>query len=80
LLRNPTTDGIDHWIERGERSVWPSVIHLWVRIGVELELERAYQKVRRNPARSMEADDGPIAKPVRKRRSERTIAAGSNTG
>jgi hypothetical protein len=51
-----------------------------VRIGVELELERAYQKVRRNPARSMEADDGPIAKPVRKRRSERTIAAGSNTG
>ncbi|KAM0702987.1 hypothetical protein Q7P35_010419 [Cladosporium inversicolor] len=80
LLRNPTTAGIDHWIERGERSVWPNVVQLWVRIGVELEMERAYQKVRRNPARSTEADDGPIDKPVRKRRGERTIAASSRAG
>ena len=77
LLRNPTKAEIDHWIERGERSVWPNVIQLWVRTGIEHELEKAYQRVRRTPAKNMEPDDEPIAKPVKKRRGERTIATSS---
>jgi len=78
LLRNPTKAEIDHWIERGERSVWPNVVQIWIRIGVELALEKAYQQVRRAPTRSTETDDEPVDKPVRKRRGERTIAASSS--
>lgn len=67
LLRNPTKHEIDHWIERGERSVWPSVMQLWVRLGVEYELEKAYQRVRRTPAGGVEVEEETVAKPVRKR-------------
>lgn len=47
LLERPTERSIDEWILRGERSVWPAVGALKVRCAVELELDRAYQIVRR---------------------------------
>lgn len=81
LLRNPTKAEIDHWIERGERSVWPNVVQLWIRLGVELTLEKGYQRVRRRkPANDIERDDEPIAKPLKKRRGERTVAVNARVG
>lgn len=47
LLRNPTREEIDYWILRGERSVWPARSALSVRCTVEVEIDRAYQLVRR---------------------------------
>ncbi|RYP72044.1 hypothetical protein DL769_004531 [Monosporascus sp. CRB-8-3] len=47
LLEIPTRDTLDHWILRGERSVWPAVGALVARCAVEYELERAYQRARR---------------------------------
>lgn len=47
LLRNPSRQEIDHWILRGERSVWPAVTALKIRCAIELELDRGYQLVRR---------------------------------
>ncbi|KZF26452.1 hypothetical protein L228DRAFT_257889 [Xylona heveae TC161] len=47
LLENPTKESIDYWIMRGERSVWPAVGALRTRCAVEVELDRAYQHVRR---------------------------------
>ncbi|KAK4995985.1 triacylglycerol lipase [Elasticomyces elasticus] len=47
LLENPTKDGVEYWILRGERSVWPAVGALKVRCAVEVELDRGYQLVRR---------------------------------
>jgi hypothetical protein len=49
LLRNPTTAEINHWIGRGERSVWPNVVELWVRLAVEFELGRANEFVHKFP-------------------------------
>jgi len=49
LLRNPTTEEINHWIERGEKSVWPNVVELWVRLAVEFELGRAHELVQKFP-------------------------------
>ena len=49
LLRNPTTEEINHWIERGEKSVWPNVVELWVRLAVEFELGRANELVLKFP-------------------------------
>lgn len=72
LLRNPTRAEIDHWIERGERSVWPNVVQLWVRLGVEFELEKGYQLVRRHRDGSFGMDDAQAAtRPVRRRKGER---------
>lgn len=73
LLRNPTKAEIDHWIERGEKSVWPNVVQLWVRLGIEFELERGYQRVRRSPSGGIEPDGEPVARPVRKKRGDRTV-------
>lgn len=47
LLENPTKDGLEYWILRGERSVWPAVGALKVRCAIEVELDRGYQLVRR---------------------------------
>jgi TAG lipase/lysophosphatidylethanolamine acyltransferase len=50
LLETPTREGLDWWILRGERSVWPCVAGLKVRQAVEGELDRGYQFVRRRKA------------------------------
>ena len=47
LLETPTKDALNHWILRGERSVWPAVGALKVRCAIEVELDRGYQLVRR---------------------------------
>jgi TAG lipase / lysophosphatidylethanolamine acyltransferase len=47
LFDTPTEHLLDEWIRRGERSVWPAVPELRVRCGIEFELERAYESVRR---------------------------------
>ncbi|KAF1841110.1 uncharacterized protein K460DRAFT_295473 [Cucurbitaria berberidis CBS 394.84] len=47
LLENPTSEAIDYWILRGERSVWPAVTALKIRCAIEVELDRGYQLVRR---------------------------------
>ncbi|MCJ1318749.1 hypothetical protein MMC15_004079 [Xylographa vitiligo] len=47
LLDRPTRQSLEHWILRGERSVWPAVGALKVRCAVEVELDRGYQLVRR---------------------------------
>jgi TAG lipase/lysophosphatidylethanolamine acyltransferase len=50
LLETPTRDSLDHWILRGEKSVWPAVGALRVRCAIESELDRGYQFVRRRKA------------------------------
>lgn len=47
LVETPTRETLAHWIRRGERSVWPAVAALRVRCAIEMELDRAYQVVRR---------------------------------
>lgn len=47
LLARPTRRRVDAWILRGERSVWPAVAALKVRCAIEVELDTAYQLVRR---------------------------------
>ena len=47
LLERPTKEGVEEWIKRGERSVWPAVGALKIRCAVEVELDRQYQIVRR---------------------------------
>jgi TAG lipase / lysophosphatidylethanolamine acyltransferase len=50
LLETPTQGSLDHWILRGEKSVWPAVGALKVRCAIESELDRGYQYVRRRKA------------------------------
>lgn len=47
LLETPTRDTLKYWILKGEKSVWPAVAALKVRLAVETELDRSYQVVRR---------------------------------
>ena len=54
LLETPTKDGMQYWIRRGERSVWPAVKALEVRCAIESELDRGYQFVRRRKARGLQ--------------------------
>ena len=54
LLETPSREGMDYWVRRGERSVWPAVKALEIRCAVELELDRGYQFVRRRKARGLQ--------------------------
>ncbi|KAK4240015.1 acyl transferase/acyl hydrolase/lysophospholipase [Achaetomium macrosporum] len=47
LMETPTKETVEYWILRGERSVWPAVAALKARCAIEMELDRAYQDVRR---------------------------------
>ena len=49
LLQNPTTEEVNYWILKGEKSVWPCVTALKVRCDIELALDSHYQDVRRVP-------------------------------
>ncbi|KAI9738697.1 MAG: hypothetical protein M1834_008202 [Cirrosporium novae-zelandiae] len=59
LLENPTKESLDHWILRGERSVWPAISALKVRCAVEVELDRGYQIVRRRKPNALTAGSSP---------------------
>lgn len=81
LLRNPTPREIDHWIERGEKSVWPHVVALLMRLQVEITLDRGYQLVRRTgrhvaPVRSeSDGDEGNAeGRRARRRKRARTVS------
>jgi TAG lipase/lysophosphatidylethanolamine acyltransferase len=65
LMETPTKETVEHWILRGERSVWPAVAALKARCAIEMELDRAYQDVRR-----LKAGD------LRRRASETPTLAG----
>jgi TAG lipase / lysophosphatidylethanolamine acyltransferase len=58
LFDTPTEHLLDEWIMRGERSVWPAIPELRVRCGIEFELERAYESVRRRSPEQMGIDFG----------------------
>ncbi|KGO65111.1 Patatin/Phospholipase A2-like protein [Penicillium italicum] len=47
LFQSPTKDRVSEWALKGERGVWPAISALKVREAVEIELDRAYQLVRR---------------------------------
>jgi TAG lipase/lysophosphatidylethanolamine acyltransferase len=47
ILENPSRRKLSRWITRGEKAVWPAVSALKVRCALEVELDRAYQVVRR---------------------------------
>lgn len=82
LLRNPTRAEVDHWIHRGERSVWPAVCALKVRYAVEAELDQAYQVVRRRkpfdvrPVESELLPDSGAEQRKRKRPRAASMGAG----
>ncbi|KAF2667318.1 hypothetical protein BT63DRAFT_289911 [Microthyrium microscopicum] len=73
LLENPTAAGIEHWIRRGERSVWPAVGALKVRCAIEVELDRGYQLVRRRKPFDVATPNHPAS------RRESTTAEGSES-
>jgi TAG lipase/lysophosphatidylethanolamine acyltransferase len=66
LLENPTKEAIDYWIHKGERSVWPAVTALKIRCGIEIEIDRGYQLVRRrrpvDPGNSPSSGGGGLRK------------------
>lgn len=83
LLENPTRESLDYWILKGEKSVWPAVGALKIRMVVEVELDRGYQFVRRRkpldaptpqPFHLAEIPPEPRAKKKRKR--NRAASAG----
>lgn len=69
LLDRPTKQDVEAWILRGERSVWPAVVALRVRCAVEVELDRAYQIVRRR--KPMDAIKGSLPDNVVEQEFER---------
>ncbi|PCG99250.1 Patatin/Phospholipase A2-related [Penicillium occitanis (nom. inval.)] len=52
LFQAPSKAGLDYWVRKGERGVWPAVSALRVRCAIEIELDRCYQMVRRRRRRS----------------------------
>ncbi|KAK4129539.1 hypothetical protein N657DRAFT_587592 [Parathielavia appendiculata] len=61
LLETPTKETLEYWILRGERSVWPAVAALRVRCAIEMELEKAYQDVKRLKASDLRRKASEIA-------------------
>jgi len=77
LLETPTQSSLDHWILRGEKSVWPAVGALKVRCAIESELDRGYQFVRRRKAGGLRRRGSATALEREKRERERANSAGS---
>jgi len=53
LLGRPTAESINDWILKGERSVWPSMTALEVRLAIEMKLDMAYERVRKEYSREV---------------------------
>jgi TAG lipase/lysophosphatidylethanolamine acyltransferase len=75
LLETPTQDSLDHWILRGEKSVWPAVGALKVRCAIESELDRGYQFVRRRKAGGLRRRGSAVDNANEKERRERANSA-----
>ena len=58
LLQSPSKEGLEYWILRGERSVWPAIGALKVRCAIEVELDKGYQLVRRRGPRDSISTEG----------------------
>ncbi|CRG85621.1 putative triacylglycerol lipase C1450,16c [Talaromyces islandicus] len=58
IFQGPTKTGLDYWILRGERGVWPAVSALKVRCAIEIELDRCYQTVRRRRSTDINQQTG----------------------
>lgn len=56
LLETPSPHLLKKWILRGEQSAWPLVPELKVRCGIEFELDRAYEKIKRRTAEQILVD------------------------
>lgn len=69
LLERPTKEGVDYWVMRGERSVWPAVGALKVRCAIESELDRGYQFVRRRKAGGLRRRGSKVDQPTERERS-----------
>lgn len=81
LLENPSRESLDYWILKGEKSVWPAVGALKIRMVVEVELDRGYQFVRRrkpmdtNASHPFELDQPPTETRSKKRRKRNRAAS-----
>ncbi|KAG9235653.1 hypothetical protein BJ875DRAFT_265156 [Amylocarpus encephaloides] len=64
LLETPTQAGLQHWILRGEKSVWPAIGALKVRCAVETALDRGYQQVRRKKGGGLRRSGSALEKPA----------------
>lgn len=71
LLETPTQSSLDHWILRGEKSVWPAVGALKVRCAIESELDRGYQLVRRRKAGGLRRRGSAVDNPNERERRDR---------
>lgn len=81
LLETPTQTSLDHWILRGEKSVWPAVGALKVRCAIESELDRGYQFVRRRKAGGLRRRGSAVDNSGKeKRERERANSAGARVG
>ncbi|KAK4153072.1 acyl transferase/acyl hydrolase/lysophospholipase [Chaetomidium leptoderma] len=74
LVETPTKETLEYWILRGERSVWPAVAALRVRCAIEMELDRAYQSVRRLKAGDLRRRASEISQQLRGEKRERPRA------
>lgn len=80
LLENPTKKGVEYWILKGERSVWPAIGALKIRCAIEVELDRGYQMVRRrkpfdaSPKTTM---DDPVTEQHKGRKRIRAASTGN---
>ncbi|QIX01455.1 hypothetical protein AMS68_006972 [Peltaster fructicola] len=79
FFRNPTPEDVNHWILRGERSVWPNVVALTVRLSIEFELENAYQLTRRRDRRGSGAHEEESGEELMIRRRKRKRAKSFST-
>jgi TAG lipase/lysophosphatidylethanolamine acyltransferase len=70
LFQNPTKQGLEYWILRGERGVWPAVSALKVRCAIEIELDRCYQTVRRRRPSESSQQSGASASISRRNANE----------
>lgn len=70
LMETPTQETLDYWIRRGEQSVWPAVAALRIRCAIEMELDRAYQKVRCLKAGGLRRKVSQIANPDLERQAK----------
>lgn len=75
LLENPSDTSMQHWILKGERSVWPTIAALRTRCAIEVALDRGYQAVRKRkpfdtsspslPRSRRESHSGSLRRPGR---------------
>lgn len=85
MLENPTKKSVEYWILKGERSVWPAIGALKIRCAVEVELDRAYQMVRRrkpfdaSPTATVDNLAAPDRTMARKRIRAASTGAGAGT-